>query len=201
MEINPKLSEKARQNLVLVQEASKGNQSAFAKLHEKYYSNIYFLILKMVGNTSDAEDLASEALAKAFRHIDKYVPNYAFSSWLFKIATNNAIDFIRKKKMGVVDFDSMPYAQSELSANNLTINSNDPDPEEKLIRTQSVERLWEIIDQLKPQYRLLVIMRYFEEFSYEEIAVSLQLPMGTVKAQLFRARNLLHDLLKKQSSL
>ncbi len=201
MEVNPKLSEKARQDLVLVNAATEGNEEAFSQLHEKYYNNIYFLILKMVGNTSDAEDLTSEAFAKAFRHIDKYVPNYAFSSWLFKIATNNAIDFIRKKKMGVVDYSSQPYAQAEIVQNNLTINLKEPDPEEKLIRTQSIERLWQIIDQLKPQYRLLVIMRYFEEFSYEEIAVALQLPMGTVKAQLFRARNLLHDLLKNQNQI
>src|SRR4030065_1791838 len=99
MEVNPQLSEKARNDLIMVEEAKKGNEKAFASLMNRYRDSIYYMLLNMVNNASDAEDLTIEAFGKAFRSIESYTPRFAFSTWLFMIATNNCIDFIRKKKL------------------------------------------------------------------------------------------------------
>lgn len=100
------LSEKAKIDLVLVERAKQGNQAAFATLMERYRESIYFMMLKMVKNSDDAEDLTIEAFGKAFNRIDQYSPSFAFSTWLFKIASNNGIDFIRKKRLHVLSMDS-----------------------------------------------------------------------------------------------
>ncbi|PID89848.1 MAG: RNA polymerase subunit sigma-24 [Bacteroidetes bacterium] len=201
MEVNSKLSDKAQYDLILIERAKDNDQGAFKELYDKYYGPIYYLVLKMVGNPSDAEDLTSEALGKAFRNIHQYVPTYAFSSWLFKIATNKSIDFIRKRRMNLVGYELIPQNQSDLSEGGLASLSLEKDPENLMIQLQTREHLWELVDSLKPHYRLLVIMRYFEEFTYEEISVALDLPMGTVKAQLFRSRVMLQELLKGKDAL
>src|SRR5665647_2358449 len=107
MEINNDLSEKANGDLLLVKEAKKGNEKAFASLINRYRDSIYYLLLKMVNNPSDAEDLTIEAFGKAFRNIDSYTPKFAFSTWLFKIATNNCVDFIRKKQVSPIPIDQL----------------------------------------------------------------------------------------------
>jgi RNA polymerase sigma-70 factor (ECF subfamily) len=100
------LSDKAKQDLVLVEEAKKGNQAAYAELMDRYRDSIYFTMLKMVKNTDDADDLTIEAFGKAFNRLEQYSPSFAFSTWLFKIASNNSIDFIRKKRIQVTSMDS-----------------------------------------------------------------------------------------------
>jgi len=195
MEMNQELSDKAKQDLVLVEQARQGNEKAFASLLNRYRDSIYFMLLKMVNNGSDAEDLTIEAFGKAFRNLESYTPNFAFSTWLFKIATNNCIDFIRKKQASPSIVD---HAQDE-DMDNFTINiqSDTPDPEEALINQQKINALREIVSQLKPRYRKLIELRYFREYSYEEISGELDLPIGTVKAQLFRAKTLLYNILNK----
>ena len=195
MEVNPELSEKAKHVLILVEAARKGDEKAFADLMKRYKDSIYYMLLKMVNNPSDADDLTIEAFGKAFRSINLYTPNYAFSTWLFRIATNNCIDFIRKKKSAPSALDQQ---QDEDPSSN--IQSDIPDPEEELIRLQKVKQLHNVVDQLKPQYRKLIELRFFKEYSYEEIANELDIPLGTVKAQLFRAKDLLFNILKKSPS-
>jgi len=197
MEVNPELSEKAKKDLILVDLARKGDQKAFADLMKRYKDSIYYMLLKMVNNPSDADDLTIEAFGKAFRNLNLYTPNYAFSTWLFRIATNNCIDFIRKKKSAPSAIDQQQGDQDDPASN---LQSDTPDPEEELIRLQKVKQLRHIVSQLKPQYRRLIELRYFREFSYEEIANELNLPLGTVKAQLFRAKELLFNILKKSGS-
>jgi len=196
MEINTNLSEKAQRDFVLVQQATQGDQKAYAELMGRYRDAIYYMLLKMVNNASDAEDLTIEAFGKAFKNIQQYTPNYAFSTWLFKIATNNCIDFIRKKKTTTVSLDQndedTEKAPQDLQAPIL-------DPEESMIKSQKQVMMREIVSKLKPRYRKLIELRYFKEFSYEEIAEELELPIGTVKAQLFRARELLFNILKNTS--
>jgi RNA polymerase sigma factor (sigma-70 family) len=194
MEINHDLSEKAKNDLLLVEQARQGNEKAFATLHNRYRDSIYFMLLKMVNNASDAEDLTIEAFGKAFRNLESYTPNFAFSTWLFKIATNNCIDFIRKKQTSPSIID-----QGQVDIDNYTINiqSDTPDPEETLINHQKIIALREIVSQLKPRYKTLIELRYFREYSYEEISAELNLPIGTVKAQLFRAKTLLYNILNK----
>ena len=154
------------------------------------------MLLKMVNNPSDAEDLTIEAFGKAFKNINQYTPNYAFSTWLFKIATNNCIDFIRKKKLSNVSLDQ---SSSHEDSAPMTIPTDTLDPEENLISQQKVILLRAIVSKLKPRYRKLIELRYFHEYSYEEISEELELPIGTVKAQLFRARELLYNILKNSS--
>ena len=194
MEISNCLSEKAQDDLILVEQAKLGNEKAFSSLLNRYRDSIYFMILKMVNNPSDAEDLTIEAFGKAFRFIDSFTPEFAFSTWLFRIATNNCIDFIRKKQLSPSLID-----QIQEDVDNMTVNiqSDLPDPEERLINDQKIAVLREIVSQLKPRYRRLIELRYFKEYSYEEIAKEMKLPIGTVKAQLFRAKSLLFNIFAK----
>jgi RNA polymerase sigma-70 factor (ECF subfamily) len=195
MELNPNLSEKALLDYKLVEKAKLGDQKAFAELLGRYKDAIYFMLLKMVNNASDAEDLTIEAFGKAFKNIAQYTPNYAFSTWLFKIATNNCIDFIRRKRANTVSLDQTIDDDDSLSPSS-TIRSDGLDPEAHMINNQKVLMMRVIVGNLKPRYRKLVELRYFQEFSYEEISKELDLPIGTVKAQLFRARELLFNILK-----
>ncbi len=187
------LSEKARQDYELVKAALNGDEKAFARLLNRYKDAIYFMLLKMVNNRSDAEDLTLEAFGKAFKNLHQYSPTYAFSTWLFKIASNNCIDFLRKKKGVHVSIEN-----NEQNENNeqVRLKSGEPNPEEKLIRLQKAILLRNVVRKLKPRYQVLVELRYFREFSYEEIAKELDLPLGTVKAQLFRAREMLFKMIE-----
>lgn len=197
MEINPNLSEKALQDLKLVQRAKSGDQQAYAELMGRYRDSIYYMLLKMVSNTSDAEDLMIEAFGKAFKNIDQYTPSFAFSTWLFKIATNNCIDYIRKRRTSTISIDQTSDDQETQS---ITIQSDTPDPEEHMINDQKIKLLRDVVSKLKPRYQKLVELRYFNEYSYEEISAELDLPLGTVKAQLYRARELLYNILKYTDS-
>ena len=190
------LSEKAQKDLILVEQAIKGNQSAYATLMEKYRESIYFTMLKMVHNTDDADDLTIEAFGKAFNRLEQYSPTYAFSTWLFKIASNNCIDFIRKKRIKVTSMDT-GITNDDGEVLFFDAKSNTLDPEETIMKNQKVIHMRELVSKLKPRYRVLVEKRYFEELSYEEISAELDLPLGTVKAQLFRARDFLANMMEK----
>jgi len=194
MELGNGLSEKARSDLILVEMARVGNEKAFAGLMNRYRDSIYFMLLKMVNNSSDAEDLTIEAFGKAFHNLESFTPEFAFSTWLFKIATNNCIDFIRKKQTSPAAIDQLDNDLDNITVN---IQSDLPDPEEALINDQKIKVLRDIVNQLKPRYRQLIELRYFKEYSYEEIASELNLPIGTVKAQLYRAKNLLYNIFIK----
>ncbi len=188
------LSEKARQDFELVQAALTGDENAFARLLGRYKDAIYYMLLKMVNNKSDAEDLTLEAFGKAFKNLHQYSPNYAFSTWLFKIASNNCIDFLRKRKgVTITIVNTQENNDTDLLSK---LRSKDPDPEEKLIRKQKAILMRRVVRKLKPRYQTLVEYRYFREMTYEEIASELNLPLGTVKAQLFRAREMLFKLIE-----
>jgi RNA polymerase sigma factor (sigma-70 family) len=196
MELNPNLSEKGQQDYKLVQKAMTGDQRSYAELLERYRDAIYFMLLKMVNNSSDAEDLTIEAFGKAFKNLQQYTPNYAFSTWLFKIATNNCIDFIRKRRANLVSIDH----SDDHEGMPVNIQDDKPDPEENIINEQKIKLMREVVTRLKPRYRKLIELRYFNELSYEEISEELELPIGTVKAQLFRARELLYNILKNTAA-
>jgi RNA polymerase sigma-70 factor (ECF subfamily) len=190
------LSSKAKSDYDLVRKAvDEGDQSAFAELMERYRESIYFLFLKMVNNKDDAEDLMIESFGKAFKSLHNYQPTFAFSTWLFRIATNNGIDFIRKKKLHTLSIDKS-FESEEGDEMSIDIRSGAPDPEEEMITEQKKEVLKRFVDKLKPRYRRLIELRYYEAMSYEEISETLEIPIGTVKAQLFRAKDLLYNILK-----
>ncbi len=196
MEVNPRLTEKGLRDYKLVKRAvEEGDQKAYAELMKHYRDSLYFMMLKMTNNSQDADDLTIEAFGKAFKYLNQYTPDYAFSTWLFKIASNNCIDFIRRKKKRTL---SMNESFGEDDGHELadSIPSETLDPEEKIIKKQKVKMMREVVDKLKPHYRKLIEMRYFKELSYEEISKELNLPLGTIKAQLFRAREFLSNILK-----
>ncbi|MCK9562552.1 MAG: sigma-70 family RNA polymerase sigma factor [Bacteroidales bacterium] len=194
---NEHFSSKAKQDIVLVEQALKGDQKAYALLLKKYRDTIYYMLLKMVKNQNDADDLTIEAFGKAFRNLSQYTSEYAFSTWLFRIASNNCIDFLRKKRAITIPIDTA--AESDEGYSGIVIQATDLNPEEHMIKNQKTEELMEIVQQLKPRYRQLIELRYFKELAYEEIAQHMQLPLGTVKAQLFRARELLTNIMKKDT--
>lgn len=191
MEVKTQLTDKAQRDLVLIDKALKdGDQKAYAELLRIYRDAIYFLMLKMSGDHLDAEDLTIEAFAKAFKNLEKYTADYAFSTWLYKIATNNCIDFMRRNKR-IPSVSQLNWTADQQDEQLGHIPSEEHDPEENMIHAQKIRHMREVVEKLKPHYRNLIFMRYFDEYSYEEICNKLKLPMGTVKAQLFRARALL----------
>lgn len=190
------LTTKGVYDFKLVQLAlSKGDQKAYAELLQRYRESVYYMMLKMVNNKDDADDLTIEAFGRAFKKLDQYTPNYAFSTWLFKIASNNAIDFLRKKKLNNTISMDTRNENSDYDASNL-VRSTHLNPEEFYIKKQKVEMVRAVIDKLKPKYKELVELFYFQELSHEEISEKLNLPIGTIKAQLFRARDFLFELIK-----
>jgi RNA polymerase sigma-70 factor (ECF subfamily) len=197
MEVNPNFTDKAKRDFLLVKKALEENdRTAYAELMDNYRDSIYFMLLKMTNNKDDAEDLTIEAFGKAFKKLEQYTPNYAFSTWLFKIASNNCIDFIRKKKQNVYSLDQ-EFDDSPGSSLSRNISGSELNPEEALINEQKIKIMREVVEKLKPHYRILIELRYFQELSYEEIADQLILPMGTVKAKLFRARDFLYNIISK----
>ena len=171
------------------------DQGAFAELMERYREPIYYMLLKMVHDGDDAEDLMIETFGKAFRRLKQYSPQFAFSTWLFKIASNGAIDFIRKKRIKALSLDK-GFTDAEGDTMEIQVADDGLDPGQTLEKQQRVNRMREVVAQLKPRYRRLVELRYFEEYSYDEISKELDLPLGTVKAQLFRARDILAGVLE-----
>ena len=190
------LSPKAQADYDLVLKAIDGNQKAYTTLMNRYRNSIFHMMLKMIKNRDDADDLTLEAFGKAFRKLPSYAPRYAFSTWLFKIAINNCIDHIRKKKLHLLSIDD-PIEKGGVHDFSSNLKSNTLDPEEIYIRSQRVTLMRKIMGKLSPKYRLMIELRFFEELSYEEIATELEIPLGTVKAQLFRAKEILYTMLKK----
>ncbi|EHQ25172.1 sigma-70 family RNA polymerase sigma factor [Mucilaginibacter paludis] len=197
MEVNANFSENAKNDFKLVNKAREGDQKAFAELMHRYKDSIYFMALKMVNNKEDAMDLTVETFAKAFEKLDRYQPEYAFSTWLFRVGTNNCIDFIRKKKLNTTSINSM--VDEDGDDRQLQIKSDALNPEEVSMKREQTQLLKLLIDGLPPRYRNLIVLRYFDELSYEEIAEQLDLPLGTVKAQLFRARYLLSNIVNARN--
>jgi|JI102314A2RNA_FD_contig_31_1618605_length_795_multi_3_in_0_out_0_1 RNA polymerase sigma factor (sigma-70 family) len=196
MEINPNFSANAKNDFMLVIRAKDGDQKAYAELMQRYKDSIFFMALKMVNNKDDAMDLTVETFGKAFENIEKYKPDFAFSTWLFRIATNNCIDFIRKKRLNVVSLQTL--SDEDRDDKQLQIASDSLNPEQTSIKKQESEKLKSIVEQLPQRYRTLIVLRYYDEQSYEEIAQQLDLPLGTVKAQLFRARDLMSNIMNRK---
>jgi len=195
-ELKKQFSNKALEDFKLIDQATKEkDQQAYALLMERYKKPVYHMILKMVRNVDDAEDLTIEAFAKAFRNLDRFKKDYTFSTWLFRIATNNSIDFIRKKRLETMSLDT---SYQDESGENISIDLPDKnlDPQEKAIKSQKKELVQMFVTKLPAKYQRLVRLRYFNELSYEEIARELEAPLGTIKAQLHRARELLYELVK-----
>ncbi|MBP7102948.1 MAG: sigma-70 family RNA polymerase sigma factor [Bacteroidales bacterium] len=195
MEVNQELTKKSQRDWMLIQKALKHNdQQAYAELMEYYRESVYLMMLKMVNNPYDAEDLTMEAFGKAFRKLYQYTNTNAFSTWLYKIAANNGIDFLRKKSLNLIMIDQ-GFENEDGDTHIIEIKDEMLNPEEKFCDKENKESMRKIVARLKPHYRELIELRYFEELSYEEIAQRMQIPLGTVKAKLFRAKYMLQTVI------
>ena len=192
------VTERMRHDYEVVCEAkNNGNGRAYAELMATYKDSLYLLLLRMTRNTTTAADLTIETFGKAFLQLERYAPTGTFSSWLYTIGMNTYIDHLRRNRL-----DTIPLSDTEHSPDGeyieYQIPSNQPNPEEALIRMQRDETLKRIVDELKEPYRQTVRMRYYEDMSYDEIASQLHIPLGTVKVRLSRAKDLLAAIVKQK---
>jgi RNA polymerase sigma factor (sigma-70 family) len=193
-----RFSPKALEDFKLIDMAVGGDDKAYAKLLQRYRKPVYHLILKMVRNVDDAEDLVMESFSKAFRSLHKFKKDFTFSTWLFRIATNNTIDHIRRRRLNTMSIENT-YMDDD--GQSVSIDVQDMgvlNPQDEAIKAQKEELIQAFVSMLPAKYQKLVRLRYFHELSYEEIAAELEAPLGTVKAQLHRARELLYDLVKNK---
>ena len=194
-------NEKAQRDYQLVLAArEKGDQRAYADLTRFYREPIYLMLLRMTHNPTDADDLTIDTFGKAFCQLHTYTPSNTFATWLFAIASNNGIDYIRRRHLATVSLSDITVHNDDDSYD-YPLPSQDANPEEALISSQRGELLRDVVRQLKPRYRTIVEMRYFQELSYDEIAQKLSMPLGTVKIQLRRARQLLAEILKSHRNI
>jgi RNA polymerase sigma-70 factor, ECF subfamily len=178
----------------LIRLALGGDQDSYGRIMSKYRNSIYHLIVRMVGYAHEAEDLTQEAFIKAFNSLATFNDEFAFSTWLYKIATNNSIDYLRKKKLKTFSIDKPIQALDGEQTFEIADESYVPD--KKIVQRQQTNTIQVAIDKLPEKYRRVIVMRHQEEKSYEEIAEELELPLGTVKAHIFRAREMLYKLLR-----
>jgi RNA polymerase sigma factor (sigma-70 family) len=189
------ISKSERDFRLVKQILESGNRAAYSQLMDEYFEKVYSRMLKMTGQPGDAEDLTMEAFNKAFSKLDQYTSDFAFSTWLYRIAKNNCIDHLRRNKK---DNDTMVNQQEAglgITAHELA--NQLPSPEQLMITQQETRLLREVVDTLHPKYKDIIKLHYFKELSCEEIAQKLDLPEGTVKVRLFRARELLYNIMSK----
>ncbi len=192
---NDSISKSERDYRLVKQILESGNRTAYSQLMDEYFEKVYSRMLKMTSQPGDAEDLTMEAFNKAFSKLDQYTPDFAFSTWLYRIAKNNCIDHLRRNKK---DNDSMVNQQEAVVGITAHELANQlPSPEQLMINRQEKHLLREIVDSLHPKYKDIIKLHYFNELSCEEIAQQLDLPEGTVKVRLFRARELLYNIMSK----
>ena len=193
---NPCTTDKAKRDYVLLRKALDHNdQQAYAELMRLYRDSIYFMLIKIVKNSDDAEDLTLETFGKAFRYLDKYTPQYAFSTWLYRIAVNNSIDYIRHKNNSPQYLDDDLYTGTAEQLIDRSQTTPSPTPEEEVIVKQRMQMLRSAVQQLPEKYRKVIELRYYDELSYEEISTMLNISLSNVKIQLLRAKNMLSQLM------
>jgi len=178
--------------------AQQGREPAFRELIRRYERPVFSLIYRMVRDSTAAEDLAQDAFIKVLNHIDKYRPEFKFSSWLFKIANNIAIDHLRRRQLDTISIDGSPNAMtaSELEATSFDIADDSENALDELASKELGNAIEQAIGKLRPEYRNCIMLRHVEGRSYEEIAATLDLPLGTVKTYIHRARHQLREALE-----
>ncbi len=182
--------------------AATGNEGAFGELLRRYERPIFSLIYRMVRDRALAEDLAQEAFIRAFNAVSSYDPRYKFSSWIFKIANNHTIDHLRRRKLDTVSIDGSPHARTaqEEEQTRLVLESTGENPQEYVENRELGDQIEHAIGQLRPEYRTAVLLRHVEGYAYDEIAEIMDLPLGTVKTYLHRARGELKEMLAHLTS-
>ena len=177
----------------VVEAVLRGQQHRFADLVGRYQSQIVNYVCRMLGNYEDAVDLSQDVFLKAYSALGSYRPQYPFAAWLFRIARNAAIDEIRKRRLLTVSLDA-PVEFEDGSAGR-EVESEGRNPQDSYLGLEFADRVSTAINGLPEKYREPIVLRHAAELSYEEIAEALELPLGTVKTRIFRARDALRKSL------
>jgi len=174
----------------LATQAARGREPAFRELLVRYERPVFSLIYRMVRDRTLAEDLSQEAFIRAFNAIDSYKTSYKFSNWILKIANNHTIDHLRKRKLDTVSIDGSPHARTaeEITQSRVVIESRDESPHEYVEHRELGSQIEKAIGDLREEYRTVIVLRHVEGYAYDEIAEIMDLPLGTVKTYLHRAR-------------
>ena len=182
--------------------AARGREPAFRELLSRYERPVFSLVYRMVRDRTLAEDLAQEAFIRAFNAIGSYKPSYKFSNWILKIANNHTIDHLRKRKLDTVSIHGSPHANTddEISQTRVVVESRDENPQEYVEHRELGGQIEEAIGGLREEYRTAVLLRHVEGYAYEEIADIMEVPLGTVKTYLHRARGELRKSLAHLAS-
>lgn len=188
-----------RSDYELIDESISGNEDAFGILMGRYENSLYGLIFKMVRNHEETQDLVQEAFIKSYNALASFNKQYSFSTWLFKIASNNCIDHLRKRKLKTTSIDAP--IQTENGSLSQDLPDNSYNPERDSLRNELFSSVNSIIEELPEKYRVVINLRHKEDNSYEEIAQALNIPIGTVKARIFRAREILKKSITKMKLL
>ena len=193
MPLLPDLANLPDADVVLL--AQQGREAAFRELLRRYERPVFSLVFRMVRDRDTAEDLAQESFIKVLNNIDRYRPEFKFSSWLFKIANNVAIDHLRKRTVDTVSLEGSRYATTtaEAESSAIPVASKDQSALEEMESKELGGAIEKAVASLRPEYRACILLRHVEDRSYEEIAATLDLPLGTVKTYIHRAR---HELRK-----
>ena len=178
--------------------AQQGREAAFREIVRRYERPVFSLVFRMVRDREVAEDLAQDTFIKVLNHIDKYRPEFKLSSWLFKIANNVAIDHLRRRQLDTVSMDGSRHASTAADVEATSFDVGDP--QESALEEMESKELGSAIERaiakLRPEYRSCIMLRHVEGRSYEEIAATLDLPLGTVKTYIHRARHELREALE-----
>ena len=182
--------------------AATGHERAFSELLRRYERPVFSLVFRMVRERPLAEDLAQEAFIRAFHAISSYDPRYKFSSWIFKIANNRVIDHLRKRKLDTLSIDGLRHAETgeEEGRMGSVVKSTDETPDKYAEHRELGDRIERAIGELRPEYRTAILLRHVEGYAYDEIAEIMDVPIGTVKTYLHRARSELKRTLAHVSS-
>ena len=164
--------------------ARRGNAAAFTRLVEAYQRPVYNLAYRMLGNADEAEEAAQETFLRVYTQLGTYQPGRKFSSWLFSIASHHCIDVLRRRRLTWLSIED-----EEAPAEMLT--SDAPGPEDTMLQNEQETTVRKMLSTLPPDYRLPVVLRYWHELSYEEIAEATHSTVSAVKSKLFRARAML----------
>ena len=175
--------------------AQEGREDAYRELIRRYERPVYSLIYRMVRDNETSEDLAQETFIKVLNNINRYRPEFKFSSWLFKIANNITIDHLRRRQLDTISIEGAPDAVTgeRMRATAVAVASGGESPLEELESRELGASIEEAIAKLRPEYRACIILRHVEDYSYDEIAEIVKLPLGTVKTYIHRARQELRE--------
>src|ERR671933_723635 len=178
--------------------AQQGREAAFRELIRRYERPVFSLIYRMIRDRELAEDLAQDTFIKVLNHIDRYRPEFKLSSWLFKIANNVAIDYLRKRQLETISMDGSPHAgtAAEVEATSFDVEARQESALDEMEARELGSSIERAIAKLRPEYRSCIMLRHVEGRSYEEIAAILDLPHGQVKTYIHRARHELRQALE-----